>query len=142
VRVWSLHPRWLDGKGLVALWRESLLARAVLRGETRGYRHHPQLQRFQAGRDPVALMDRYLAAVHAEATARGYQFDRTKFVRRRGRAVIDVTTGQRDFEWNHLRRKLRIRDPVRYRAARADLASDLHPLFRLVDGDVAEWERS
>src|SRR5690606_6899395 len=42
MRLWSLHPRYLDRQGLLALWREALLARAVLRGETRGYTLHPQ----------------------------------------------------------------------------------------------------
>jgi hypothetical protein len=43
MRLWSLHPQYLDPQGLVALWREALLAQAVLRGKTRGYKHHPQL---------------------------------------------------------------------------------------------------
>jgi hypothetical protein len=29
-RIWSLHPKYLDARGLVALWREGLLAQAVL----------------------------------------------------------------------------------------------------------------
>ena len=37
MRLWSLHPRCLDAKGLVALWREGLLAQEVLRGKTRDY---------------------------------------------------------------------------------------------------------
>ena len=32
MRLWSLHPCYLDPAGLVAVWREGLLARAVLRG--------------------------------------------------------------------------------------------------------------
>ena len=43
MRLWSIHPRYLDSMGLVALWREALLAQAVLRGETKGYKFHPQL---------------------------------------------------------------------------------------------------
>lgn len=43
MRLWSLHPQYLDAKGLVALWREGLLAQAVLAGQTRGYKRHPQL---------------------------------------------------------------------------------------------------
>jgi hypothetical protein len=42
MRVWSLHPQHLDGKALVALWREGLLALAVVQGRSCGYRHHPQ----------------------------------------------------------------------------------------------------
>ena len=37
MRLWTLHPKYLDPQGLVALWREALLARAVLQGKTRGY---------------------------------------------------------------------------------------------------------
>ena len=58
MRLWSIHPRSLDARGLVALWREGLLARKVLRGRTRGYRHHPQLQRFRDLRDPVAAIEK------------------------------------------------------------------------------------
>lgn len=32
MRLWSLHPSYLDAVGLVALWREGLLARKVLQG--------------------------------------------------------------------------------------------------------------
>jgi hypothetical protein len=37
MRLWTLHPRYLDSQGLVALWREGLLAQAVLRNRTRGF---------------------------------------------------------------------------------------------------------
>lgn len=34
MRLWSIHPCYLDSKGLIALWRESLLAQAcLLKGE-------------------------------------------------------------------------------------------------------------
>jgi len=46
MRIWSLHPKYLDTKGLVALWRDALLARHVLQGKTTGYKNHPQLNRF------------------------------------------------------------------------------------------------
>ena len=41
MRLWTLHPQYLDPRGLVALWREALLAQKVLLGRTRGYRAHP-----------------------------------------------------------------------------------------------------
>src|SRR5690606_41710659 len=78
MRLWSVHPRYLDRQGLLALWREGLLARAVLRGKTRGYRRHPQLERFRAHASPRRAISAYLAAVHAEAAMRGYAFDRSK----------------------------------------------------------------
>lgn len=94
MRLWSLHPCYLDPAGLVAVWREGLLARAVLRGVTKGYRHHPQLERFRASGRPVACIDTYLAVVCDEAERRGYRFDRTKLGRRRIRGGLRVTAGQ------------------------------------------------
>src|SRR6185312_5615895 len=99
MRLWTLHPKYLDPQGLVALWREALLARAVLRGLTTGYRNHPQLDRFRAHPSPRAAISTYLSAVHAEATARGYQFDASKVGPARCDAVIPVTRGQLEYEW-------------------------------------------
>jgi len=78
MRLWSLHESLLDSKGLVALWREGLLAQKVLLGLTTGYRFHPQLERFRATRNPVATISAYLWAVVDEARARGYNFDASK----------------------------------------------------------------
>jgi hypothetical protein len=32
MRLWTLHPQYLDPRGLVALWRVALLAQQVLLG--------------------------------------------------------------------------------------------------------------
>lgn len=140
MRLWTLHPRYLDAQGLVALWREALLARAVLRGGTKGYRHHPQLQRFRAHAAPRAAINAYLAAVLAEASARGYAFDRTKLGRVRGAAPIAGTEGQLRHEWRHLLRKLKSRSPATHRRWRR-AAPEAHPLFRIGPGPVEPWER-
>src|SRR6476661_4584624 len=102
MRLWSLHPKYLDPQGLVALWREALLARAVLRGATRGYRHHPQLERFQAHASPRYAINAYLRGVYDEAASRGYVFDRTKVGPVRSTERIAVTRGQVEYEWEHL----------------------------------------
>lgn len=143
MRIWSLHPRYLDRQGLTACWRESLLAQAVLVGNTRGYTRHPQLERFRTVPDPVATIGDYLTAVADEASARGYRFDRT-LVRRRSDVpvVIPVTRGQLNLEWAHLRAKLALRDPSRL-AAFSDVAvPEPHPLFTAIPGPVADWERA
>lgn len=141
MRLWTLHPRYLDRQGLLALWREGLLARAVLRGETRGYRHHPQLERFRDHPAPRRAIDAYLAAVHAEATARGYAFDRSKIGRAQAVKPIAATFGQIGHEWAHLRAKLAVRDP-QLLALWGDVAMpECHPLFVAGDGPVASWER-
>jgi len=141
MRLWSLHPRYLDSQGLVALWREGLLAQAVLRGKTRGYRHHPQLERFRGHRSPRQAINAYLAAVHAEAVARGFAFDRRKIGRARAVARIAGTAGQMEHEWRHLMRKLRARSPALYRRWRGVDSPEPHPLFRIKSGPVEPWER-
>ena len=119
MRLWTLHPRYLDARGLVALWREALLARAVLRGRTRGYRHHPQLARFRAHPAPLGAISAYLATVHAEATSRGYAFDARKIGPLRRVRRMTTTTGQVSHEWKHLMRKLSVRDRERHLRLRA-----------------------
>ena len=141
MRLWSLHPRYLDSQGLVALWREALLARAVLQGRTQGYRHHPQVARFRAHASPRAAISTYLSAVHAEATARGYSFDASKVGAARCDAVIPVTRGQLEYEWEHLLRKLSQRSPETYRKWRAIRTPQCHPLMRRCAGAIEPWER-
>lgn len=142
MRLWSLHPRYLDAKGLVALWREALLARAVLRGHTRGYRHHPQLQRFQEHAHPRLAINAYLAAVLVEASARGYAFDRAKVGPVRAVRPITVGAEQLAHEWRHLQAKLWVRSPAVHARWRAVAMPDCHPLFRCRPGPVASWERT
>ncbi|MBF0295506.1 MAG: DNA lyase [Magnetococcales bacterium] len=141
MRLWTLHPRYLDAKGLVALWREALLAQAVLRGETRGYRHHPQLLRFQEQPDPLASIAGYLLAVHLEANERGYRFDLTRITQPPGLEQIEETQGQLLHEWQHLQRKLTARDPETLARWSATAFPDAHPLFRIAPGDVRSWKR-
>jgi hypothetical protein len=139
VRLWTLHPRHLDARGLVAVWREALLAKAVLRGRTRGYRHHPQLARFRAHPRPIAAINAYLAEVFAEARRRGYRFDAGKLRGPRTIRPIAATRGQLRFEWEHLLRKLRRRARADYRHQRL-LRPTPHPLFHLHAGAVEPWE--
>jgi hypothetical protein len=140
MRLWTLHPKHLDRQGLLALWREGLLARAVLRGETRGYRHHPQLERFRAHAAPELAIDAYLATVHEEAAVRGYAFDRGKLGPLHPVAGIVVTSGQLEFEWRHLLGKLALRDPALFERWQSRQPA-CHPLFLLQPGPIAPWER-
>jgi len=143
MRLWTVHPRYLDAKGLGAVWREGLLALKVLRGRTRGYRHHPQLTRFRAHPEPVAAVAAYLREVLAESRQRGYAFAGEK-IRGCGRTrrKIAETRGQLLHEWRHLLRKLRRRSPARYRDYQSAQAPQPHPLFRIVPGKVRGWEKT
>jgi hypothetical protein len=143
MRLWSLHPAYLDPQGLVALWREALLAKAVLRGETRGYTRHPQLQRFSEQPQPRLAINAYLAAIHEEATRRGYAFDRTKVGPVRTIQPIPVSSGQLALEWRHLQRKLAIRNSSLLARWHDDVnVPACHPLFWRRPGPVAPWERA
>lgn len=140
MRLWSLHPALLDVKGLVALWREGLLAQHVLLGKTRGYKNHPQLTRFKNSPNPPGAIATYLREVADEADRRGYNFDRSKIVNRRTSMQIPVTRGQLDYEFSHLLAKLALRAPDQYEQLQSARRIRLHPLFRKVPGDIEDWE--
>jgi len=140
MRLWTLHPKYLDTKGLVALWREALLAQKVLRGKTKGYRHHPQLIRFQAHPKPVAALATFLKAVHEEAARRGYSFDRSKIGRCSITITLEETSGQLLYEWEHLQRKLKLRAPQILASHKKVSSPEPHPIFRVVPGEVRKWE--
>jgi hypothetical protein len=141
MRLWSLHPCYLDPRGLVACWREGLLARKVLQGQTKGYRHHPQLARFQAHREPLITLDSYLLSIFQEAIHRGYAFNREKIGHKFSESKLEVTEGQLEYELCHLKAKLLARDLGAYNKI-VSLKSPLpHPLFRVVVGPVEGWEK-
>jgi hypothetical protein len=140
MRLWTLHPKHLDARGLVALWREALLAQAVLRGKTIGYRNHPQLTRFRETARPVAAIADYLRTVQEEAVDRGYKFDRSRISSARTSGQILVSSGQVEYEWRHLRKKLTARDPSWLKRLRRQHL-DVHPLFVVIEGPVEKWEK-
>jgi hypothetical protein len=140
MRLWSLHLTYLDAKGLVALWRESLLAKHVLEGKTKGYKNHPQLDRFKNSTRPLDAINQYLAAVHTEGSSRDYHFDREKINWNFQSSKLTVTKGQIEYEVLHLLKKLRVRDQKKYRALKALNAWKVHPLFEIVEGEIETWE--
>ena len=141
MRLWTLHPKYLDARGLVALWREALLAQKVLQGATKGYRHHPQLLRFSQTENPPATLAAYLKAVHEEAARRDYNFDALKIGELRASGKIKETRNQLLYEWQHLKRKLKERDPNRHRELAPVKIPAPHPLFKIIPGKVREWEK-
>ena len=140
MRLWSVHPKYLDVKGLVALWREALLAQCVLQGNTKGYKNHPQLARFKESRNPEGAIAVYLRCVADEAEERGYKFNREKIANKRLNSKISVTRGQIEYEFDHLMRKLANRDPGKFRQLKNITRPHLHPLFNSIKGDVEDWE--
>jgi hypothetical protein len=140
MRIWSIHPKHLDAKGLVALWRETLLAKHVLEGKTRGYKNHPQLIRFKNHKEPLAAINKYLRIIFEEASFRGYNFDQKKFKSGTSKLKINVTYGQLEYEIEHLQAKLRKRDLKKFKENKLTEKFDVHPVFKLVKGEIETWE--
>ncbi|MGD2200554.1 MAG: pyrimidine dimer DNA glycosylase/endonuclease V [Candidatus Bathyarchaeota archaeon] len=144
MRLWSIDPQYLDWKGLGAEWREGLLAQTVLRGLTKGWKSHPQLDRFKAHTEPVAAISYYLLKVQEEATARGYNYDASKIVES-AEAVqpLPITDGQLRYELDILMGRLERRAPEKFwELEHVDLHPhpDPHPLFVVVEGAIEPWE--
>lgn len=142
MRLWSLHPKYLDSIGLIALWRESLLAQKVLQGKTKGYRNHPQIFRFRDHPKPVAAIANYLIGVWKESVRRGYRFDKSKIAGSGWVSKIPVTSGQLEHEFKWLMTKLTTRDPDRYKQLLLMDGIECHPSFKVIEGPVADWEYS
>lgn len=140
MRLWSISFEYLDSKGLVALWREGLLAKAVLEGKTKGYTNHPQLLRFKKSGDPISSINEYLYFVYLEAENRGYKFASTKFTRPQKISRIMVTVGQMGYELEHLKKKLAVRDPERLATLAIKSRPKAMPLFQIIPGKIADWE--
>ena len=140
MRIWSLHPKYLDAKGLVALWRETLLAKNVLEGKTAGYKNHPQLHRFKQAKSPVEAINQYLSEIYLESVNRNYNFNKQKINWNFKKSKLTVTTGQLNYEVKHLLIKLKTRDINKYKELKTRSTFDIHPLFMLVNGDIEKWE--
>jgi hypothetical protein len=142
MRIWSIHPKYLDAKGLVALWRETLLARHVLEGKTKGYKNHPQLDRFKNSSCPLDAINMYLIEVYNESLNRQYNFDVSKLNIVKRHLQLTVNKGQLYYEFNHLLIKLEIRNHKLYEKLKEISLIESHPIFKVVEGDIEKRERT
>ena len=140
MRIWSIHPKYLDTKGLVTVWREALLAKHVLEGKTKGYKNHPQLNRFKVAKNPVDTINQYLSEIFIEASNRNYNFSKQKIDWKFKKSELTVTIGQLNYEVEHLLNKLQIRDTIKFKQLKTNITFDSHPLFKVIDGDIENWE--
>jgi len=141
MRLWSLHPKYLDTRGLIALWREALLAQKVIAGRVKAFKNHPQLERFRNSATPGKAIKNYLMGVWEEAERRGYNFDRSKIGRVYPTNRIPVARAQLKYEFDLLRTRLKTRDSLKYQELSFIEEIECHPLFRLVEGKIEKWEK-
>jgi hypothetical protein len=142
MRLWSLNPKYLDRQGLLAVWREGLLAKNVLEGKTKGYKNHPQLDRFKNSKDAITDINNYLVGIYQEAEKRGYKFSLDKISDlKKISNHIKVNSDQIIYEFKHLLGKLKIRDIKRYNEYKDLKKIEIHNLFKEVKGKIEKWEK-
>lgn len=141
MRLWSIHPKYLDSKGLVALWRETLLAKNVLQNKTKGYKNHPQLERFKSQHSPISNINSYLKEIYNESQKRNFNFDHSKIGPIYKDKKIPVTSGQIKYEFEHLLKKLEERDQIRYNKLKEVKRIELSPVFKKISGSIENWEK-
>ncbi len=141
MRIWSIHPKYLDSKGFVALWRETLLAKNVLEGKTVGYRNHPQLDRFKNSHNTLDAINQYLSNIYDESVERHFTFNSTKFKKPIVPLFLTVSEGQLIFEFEHLLCKLKEREINLYKTLKETTSIIPHPMFKIVQGKIEKWER-
>ena len=143
MRLWTIHPSYLDVQGLTALWREGLLAKNVLHGLTKGYKNHPQLNRFYNHPEPIKAINCYLNLIWIESNSRGYNFDNKKIppIKLEDVEQIQVTFGQVQYEFHHLKQKIEKRSKSWFEHIKDVRKIETNPIFKQVAGPVEAWEK-
>jgi hypothetical protein len=141
MRLWSIHPKYLDTQGMVAVWREALLAKKVLQNRTNGYKNHPQLLRFKNQRSPINAINYYLACIYNDSLERHFKFNAEKIGTIETIDKIPVLSGQIKFEFEHLLGKLKERNRVQYNMLKNMKKIEIHPIFKRIPGSIEKWEK-
>lgn len=151
MRLWTLHPMYLDSSGLTAAWREALLAQKVLAGLTKGYTKHPQLLRFLNTDNPALYIAHFLQGLYEESVRRGYSFDGSKIGCfygaesdiRNNNKITQIPAGNRQvlYEKYLLTEKLARRCPEKAPMLSSASLPFVHPLFTVISGGIETWEK-
>lgn len=165
MRLWTIHPTFLDNEGLHGLWREGLLAQKIIEDPTHGRSNNPQIARFRNHVSPISILGAYLWTVGHEGMERGFKYNVARIEDppmlgsimvpkgSSGDPRIPVTEEQIRFEFDHLFSKLEERDPVSLEKIlnysvqstikyREDFRlKAINPAFRIVVGPIESWEK-
>lgn len=157
MRLWSIHPEYLDRAGLLGLWREALLAQQVLHGLSEGYKNHSHMQRFYAlpKEDAMQHMSDYLFYIWQEGKLRGYKLNVNNIKDPRNDephimvvpdTLFTVTSGQLALEYQILRMKVKERDPRHFERLQNFPTHKMwvpkpNPVFTLIHGKKEFWEK-
>lgn len=130
--LWSVHPQYLDKHGLMALWREGLLAQKALCASAAVSQSNPQLRRFKNNDNPLRAIGTYLSFVAAEGARQGYNLNHEKILYPNfDQEVIPVDASQIAFEAERLKNKLRIRDKLKFKQLSSSRDIAANPIFNI-----------
>lgn len=146
MRIWSIHPKYLDTKRLTAQWREALLCKSILEGKTKSYTKHPQYLKLLKLKNPYQFINFFLLTIWEESQKRGYKYDKSKInldeVKIFDNVYLDVTIEQLKYEFCHMLQKMNNDDPQYLKniifLKKEGIISN--PLFNSIDGNIMNFE--
>ena len=136
--VCSSEIPWCKRNSCTLAW--NTFGKECFGNNTKGHKNHLQLSRFKAVEKPFEAINQYLAEIWEEASRRGYNFDRNKIDYDFQKIEIDVTTGQMDYEFSHLLKKLEHRDIERYSQLKDFKTIESCEIFSVKEGEIEKWE--
>lgn len=144
MRIWSLHPKYLDKKELIDSWNDGLRTIGILTRNHQGSIFRPELSRFRSQSEPIIAVEKYLLSIANEAKRRGYMVDIRKLpsIPVVVSHKIPVSSGQIEYEWRQLMHVLAGRSPGFLRRIEYSPSHDINPIFYKRPGhDIETWEK-
>lgn len=138
MRIWSIHPKYLDTKRLTAQWREALLCKNVIEGKTKGYVNHPQFIRIKNHNKPIEFINAYLLTIWEEANKRLFKYDKSKIDMDKAilfKNKMEVSDKQLEYEYYHMMLKSGKIEHILINEIESN------PLFNIIEGDIMIYER-
>jgi hypothetical protein len=141
MRLWSFHPKYLDNVGLSRAINEGVSGYKALTGKQKMWKNHPQLTRFKDyGETQLKLYIEHLLIHFYNRKCISIKLSPQPF-NVFVKDVIEVTTGQLIYEWNHYLNKLEKRNNDLYQELMHITCPEPHPLLEVVEGDIESWEK-
>ena len=139
-RIWSLHPKYLDGIEIFFLWRNCIMAKKILDGTEKVNRKFPHLARFESSSNPIGAINIYLSEVYKIASTHGKNFKLDKFDDSFKDISLNVTKGQMEYEVELFKKKLRNRSSDTNALIFKIKIIEPNPLFKVVEGNKEAWD--
>lgn len=128
--LWSVHPRYLDNKGLISAWNRGLQLQKQLSTEPARNTGNSQLIMFSRQEKPLHAIGSYLSFIASEGCRRGYKFTHEKILYPNfDEELLPIDSEQLRSENQMLQNRLKTRDKNRYQQLSSQSWPETHPLF-------------